>query len=729
MKGQTVKSVFSLALLTTLTIGVAVSEDVFAVLPYQDNAPLSIVRDRENYQRALKYLDQGKTREFIQVSNKLKHYPLYPYLLFNQYKDYVAQTSEEEIKTFLLQYAESPIAGELKIRWLHHLANTGNWSAFLRYYTPTQSTSLNCHHTWAEYQTGKKQDALVKMDKIWLTHNDLPAACDEILTVWMLSPYFTAQKVWDRVELAIQKDNFSLARALTNKKLNADDRAIVNLWLSLHQNPQQLHKTAKFIQSPYIKNPHYHRMIRVNLEKLFDDDVDTVIQLWSTYAKALQPNYFEYLKFSERTAKWVSYYHRTDAFEWLEKADPHFQNDELIQRRIRTGLRLGNWARVHEAIHSYPLIKQSESQWLYWHARAQLEMIKESAKKQLQRQPIQRQQPSMIASYRPPVRAEAGVLAPLGVHRKFIALLTQRSLKNSPFTLSSRPQSLNQQTLNVRTTFLALANERSFYGFMASYYLKKPPSLNERKIVATRQDLKKIETIAGIQRARELDAIGYTTASKLEWNQAIKALSPRQRSVAAKLAQNLGWHNQAMLTAAQSDGIDDLSLRFPRPYQNTIIMEANANGVNSDWMMSLIRQESAFNPTAKSPVGALGMMQIMPQTAKELSKKMGYRLKTSNDLLMPGSNVKLGAFYMAEILKRFDDNIVLATAAYNAGPGRVKGWLPVDQAIPGDIWVESIPIKETREYVKNIMTYQVIYQQQMGLKPREAMSLREILPD
>jgi soluble lytic murein transglycosylase len=122
-------------------------------------------------------------------------------------------------------------------------------------------------------------------------------------------------------------------------------------------------------------------------------------------------------------------------------------------------------------------------------------------------------------------------------------------------------------------------------------------------------------------------------------------------------------------------------------------------------------------PDARSSAGALGLLQVMPRTARITARKYGIRYKQSRDLLDPAKNVRIGSIYLGEMLERFDRNRVLASAAYNAGPNRVERWLKTIPANPADIWIESIPLRETRNYVQNVLVFAYIYGERLGLDP------------
>jgi len=170
---------------------------------------------------------------------------------------------------------------------------------------------------------------------------------------------------------------------------------------------------------------------------------------------------------------------------------------------------------------------------------------------------------------------------------------------------------------------------------------------------------------------------------------------------------------------------DDLNLRFPLAYKEMVAGAAIATDIDPQLLFAIARQESAFSPDAKSPAGALGLMQLMPATAKQTARRSGviYRY---HDLLKPEPNIKLGSRYLNSLLSQFDGNRILAAAAYNAGPNRVKKWLQVSEGkMPFDVWIETIPFKETRGYVQNVLAFSAIYSHKLGsrapmVKPKEA---------
>ena len=147
-----------------------------------------------------------------------------------------------------------------------------------------------------------------------------------------------------------------------------------------------------------------------------------------------------------------------------------------------------------------------------------------------------------------------------------------------------------------------------------------------------------------------------------------------------------------------------------------MLASAKVATISPDWLYAIARQESAFASDARSAVGARGLMQLMPSTARKVAQSMGVPYRSA-DLYQPKTNIALGSEYLRQLLEDFDGNHILATAAYNAGPYRVKKWLAKQQgSVEYDIWIETLPYHETRNYVQNILAFKVIYGLQMGME-------------
>ncbi|NOT86231.1 MAG: transglycosylase SLT domain-containing protein [Methylococcaceae bacterium] len=277
--------------------------------------------------------------------------------------------------------------------------------------------------------------------------------------------------------------------------------------------------------------------------------------------------------------------------------------------------------------------------------------------------------------------------------------------------------------------FKQLAVKSDYYGFLSADYAELDYTFTDNPVmiepalkaaVLARDDLKIVQELKYHQREHE---------AQKQWWYVIKRLDKEQIKAAAKIAEDWRWQQMAIFTLAKAEVWDDMGLRFPIFYEQSVLDNAAEQAVDPALIFGLIRQESAFDQEASSPVGARGLMQIMPATGVQIARELQERWGAEGSLFDPEVNIKYGAFYYSKLVRQFDGHFALAAAAYNAGPHRVKAWLPSIIGVSADVWVETIPFKETRKYVAAVLSYAIIYQQRLqrtGLKMRDLM--RDVLP-
>ena len=244
-----------------------------------------------------------------------------------------------------------------------------------------------------------------------------------------------------------------------------------------------------------------------------------------------------------------------------------------------------------------------------------------------------------------------------------------------------------------------------------------PYRFDERPIDSGNHDQLTLESQPGLQRAHELYELDRVVEARREWFQATHYFSEHQLQQAAVMAHVWGWHDRAIMTLARTNNRDDLKIRFPLAYENIIMREAGSAGVDPALAYAVVRQESAFTSDARSHAGALGLMQLMPKTAKLSARRLGMPLHGRMALIDAETNLRLGIHYLHNMLMEYNNNTVLATAAYNAGQYRVKKWIPEHGSEDADVWTETLPFSETRHYVQNIMLFMTIYDQRLGRQP------------
>ncbi len=253
-----------------------------------------------------------------------------------------------------------------------------------------------------------------------------------------------------------------------------------------------------------------------------------------------------------------------------------------------------------------------------------------------------------------------------------------------------------------------IAGEHHFYGKLATEELGDAVAVPVRTEMPTTADLEAAAKNPGLVRALALYRLDLRGDGLREWNWTVRTMDDRQLLAAAELARRYEIWDRAINTAERTQSAHDFSLRFLAPYRDAFAGSAKTQGLEEAWVLGLVRQESRFMVGARSPVGASGLMQLMPATAKWMAKKIGMTDFSPVRVTDPDVNIALGTGYLRYVLDELDGSPVLAAAAYNAGPGRARRW-KADRPLEGAIYAESIPFNETRDYVKKVMSNTMYY--------------------
>jgi len=265
--------------------------------------------------------------------------------------------------------------------------------------------------------------------------------------------------------------------------------------------------------------------------------------------------------------------------------------------------------------------------------------------------------------------------------------------------------------------YAEVAKERSFYGFLAADRLGLPYQFNDQPLPVPQELMDKLQFDPTIQRMNELAILQREADLQAEWRHAMSRFEPTRQMAIARFTRNWGLNLMAMTTLAQLEEWNDLGLRFPMDYAPWVDDHARKNDLEPAFVFAITRRESIFDPQARSAAGARGLMQIMPATGKWLAKSTNTKWPGSNSLDLPETNIRFGSYYIKYLLDRFDGQAHLAVAAYNAGPGRVRQWSPELCRHAPDVWIETLPYLETREYIAAVLTYIAIYRYRMQLPP------------
>ncbi len=610
---------------------------------------------RRDYSAALVALRAGELSRYAQLRARLDGYLLRGYLDYEFLKDRIAVTPAATLARFLEENRDAPVGDQLRRKWLHYLATRGEWETFMRELHDVANgtearaagqgrpgsgfdddTELNCYRLSYLLRITQNQAALMnEVGRLWQTGDKLPGACDALFAAWRQAGHMTAERVWERIQLAMEKRNLTLAEKLAGF-LPAGERVWVGRWLAMHRNPQ---KELSNIRYP-TESALARRIIRHGIMRVAYTDPDQAMQIWKRLKTGIQFS----SKDENYVHRWVGVLaaqkHLPAAVEWLSTVAPEPGDETARQWRVRAAVRAGEWQTGLHFINDLTEDEQKQSEWRYWKARM---------------------------------------------------------LDKAGFETVAAP------------LFGELARERNYYGFLAADRLNQEYSMIHVAIEPTADEIKALLARPGVQIAYELFTRGENIGARRQWSWTIRGMTGRELQVAAVIARQWGWHDCAIMTVARSNYLDDLDLRFPILYRRAIEVNAEQNSIDPGWMYGVLRQESAFMTDARSSAGALGLMQLMPQTGRLTARRINLAINGNNAILKIENNLRLGASYLKQVLDIYNGNAVLATASYNAGPHRVKEWLPAGGELDADAWIDAIPLNETRNYVKNVLGFTTVY--------------------
>ena len=280
-----------------------------------------------------------------------------------------------------------------------------------------------------------------------------------------------------------------------------------------------------------------------------------------------------------------------------------------------------------------------------------------------------------------------------------------------------------------RDIFVRLSGAYSFYGQLAAEELAGAPLLSEvvPSYKPDEQAIAAMISVPGIQRTLALYRMGLRNEALEEWRWVLRNFNDRELLTAAEIARRNEMYDRAIGAADKTITVHDFSMRYLAPYRDALHTHIREHGLDEAWVYGLMRQESRFVTGAKSNVGAAGLMQVMPATARWIAGKLGLKNYRNALIHQLDTNLRLGTYYMKTVLSQSDNSPVLASASYNAGPTRARQWRG-DRPLEGAIYTETIPYQETRDYVQKVMSNTYYYALQFGDPPRTLKQRLGVVP-
>lgn len=302
--------------------------------------------------------------------------------------------------------------------------------------------------------------------------------------------------------------------------------------------------------------------------------------------------------------------------------------------------------------------------------------------------------------------------------KRVTSLINNSKNKDTPGWQYWLARSLEEQGKKeeAKAVYEPLAKSRQYYGFLASLRLKQKPSFINENPIKNPDILKPYQAFT--DQVKALYKSKNTVLAAQMLNAFISELDKDEASALVYWVDNtLQWHDRSIYLSSNDLLTNQLSLRFPLAYKNTVTMYSKKYAVPSEFIFAIIRQESGFKDDATSSVGARGLMQVMPYTASVVSKADKISYNNKDQLFLSEKNINIGVAYLKQLSKRFSQHPILIAAAYNAGPKQVVYWLREHPPKEIDVWIETLPWMETRNYLKNVMAFYLVYQYRLNQKP------------
>lgn len=618
----------------------------------------------------------GDSARLDVYTKRLQGHVLEPYAAYYQLRLHLEDAETEVIKAFLSRHQDSLLADKLRGEWLKILGKKQQWELFAAEYPAlvNEDTELTCYALQQRLAI-KDGAALTEARPLWLNAGgrDLPESCTPLFDALITAKLLSAEDVWIRLRLALEAGNLSVAKHI-NQYLPKGQVLDERKLNAAADNP--LRYLEKYRNE--IKSRADHETALFALLRLLRSGPDQAYAYWPRVREKFSAADQSY--FMGQLATQAARRLDPRALGWFGEAASSAApsplsplSDLQLTWKTRAALRAEDWVAVLESIEAMSALEQQAGAWRYWKARA----LKAKGK-----------------------TADANaMLVPLSTEHNFYGQLAEEELG----TVVSNPVS-------------AIASAQSYRA-------------GTEEITAMRQ-------LPGIQRSLALYRLDLRTEATREWGWAIRNFDDRRLLTAAEIARRNEIYDRAINTADKTVLLHDFSLRFLAPHREAMQDILKQQELDEAWVYGLIRQESRFISNARSSAGATGLMQLMPTTAKWVAKKMGMRNFHKTLATEVDTNLALGTYYLKHVLTSLDNQPLLASAAYNAGPGRARQWRGA-KPLEGAIYAETIPFTETRDYVKKVLSNSMYYASAFGhrrqsLKQRLGMVAPkngEILPE
>ena len=587
---------------------------------------------------------------------------LAPWVDYWELNNRLGTAQVDEVEAFYARWPGTYVEDRLRNDWLLELGRRRDWANFSRDYPRfrmNDDREVTCYALLTQHLAG--QDVRDAARSAWLAQRDLDDGCNLLASTLFAAGQFSENDAWLEARVSIENNRPRAARAAAGFVSPAAGNAVAELI----ENPARYLSRKGGSEGPQAAELATLALLRLaasdpqaaaaQLKDRWQVALPKQLAAWAWAGTAKQAA----LKLMPEA---VPYYQRAWALRAEAapaKRDLVPWSDDMLGWQVRAALRydgpdLERWNLVNAALQAMSAEEQKDPAWVYWRARA-----------------------------------------------------LQGSAKAGP---EGEPERLAAKQM-----LESISGQMHFYGKLAHEDLGGTVVLPPRPAALSAAEREAARRNPGFERALLLIAIGLRNEGVREWNFTLRGLGDRELLAAAQLACDREVWDRCINTSDRTRQEVDMGQRFPTPFRQELVAQAREIGLDPAYVYGLIRQESRFVMDARSHVGASGLMQIMPATARWTAKKIGLDYKP--DMIADRNvNLKLGTAYLKLVLDDFGGSQALAAAAYNAGPGRPRRWRDGPLMEPA-AWAENIPFAETRDYVKKVLSNSVYYSALLGSKP------------
>ena len=587
-----------------------------------------------------------------------QQHPLAQWADYWELSDRLNDARPEELNAFFARWPGTYVEDRLRNDWLLELGRRRDWALFaveFPRFRMNDDREVTCYALLTDHLSGK--DVRAKALDTWLAQREADDGCAMMAAAHYDAKRFSSADVWRKVRLAIEN----------NRPRAARQAAVIISVAAATQVNELSDNPSKFLTRK--ANPANRldaELATLALMRMAGNDPEaTSRQLTDRWDAALPPEL--------AAAAWSSVA-RQSAQRLQPDASDHFQraelraartnvslewSDDTLAWKARAALRGSNaaprWQQVMQAINAMSPAEQRDPAWVYWKARA--------------------------------LQAMAGTSQDSDAMRTMAQGLLE-----------------------------GIAGQLNFYGGLAAENLGQKLVLPARPAPLTDAERQAAGRHPGLVRALQLIALGLRNEGVREWNYSLRGMADRELLSAAQLACEREVWDRCINTSERTRVEVDIEQRFPTPYRTEVTARARELGLDPSHVFGLIRQESRFIVDARSHVGASGLMQLMPATARWTARKIGLNNYQAELIADPAVNLRLGTSYLKYVLDDFGGSLAMAAAAYNAGPSRSRKWREGPVLEPA-VWAENIPFSETRDYVKKVLSNSAFYAARLSERP------------